>query len=173
MVNNDSNNPSDGGAGDQTPPPYSNESADAPPPYPGDSAPPLDDSPPPLSTGGGGTPGGTAGAGSPLSEADSKMWGMLAHLLGILAAFVAPLVIMLVFGPRSASVEKHAKEALNFQIIVTIAYVVSMFATLVPCVGLLVFPAVFIANLILCIIAGLEANKGNDYKYPFNHPFVK
>jgi uncharacterized Tic20 family protein len=35
------------------------------------------------------------------------------------------------------------------------------------------FAGVFIANLILCIIAGLEANKGNDYKYPFNYPFIK
>lgn len=97
---------------------------------------------------------------------------MLAHLLGIVGVFVAPLVVMLVFGPRSARVEKHAKEALNFQIIITIGLVVSMITSSF-CIGFLLLPVVIIANLIFCIVAGLEANKGNDYRYPFNYPFVK
>lgn len=97
---------------------------------------------------------------------------MLAHLLGIVGLFVAPLVIMLVFGPRSAFVERHAKEALNFQIIMTIAVTVSFLLTSM-CIGFPMLMLAGITNLILCIIAGLEANKGKDYRYPFNYPFVK
>lgn len=100
------------------------------------------------------------------------MWAMLAHLLGIVVSFIAPLVVMLVFGPRNAFVERHAKEALNFQIIVAIAFVVSMVLSCAG-IGVLMFAAVTIANLVLSIMAGLEANKGAEYKYPFNYSFVK
>lgn len=178
VVENDSNKPNEDGASDpQSPPPYPSDAT--PPPYPGEPGPSPVDSSPSAPTGGstnsgngGGFSGGASGAGVPLSDGDSKMWAMLAHLLGIVGAFVAPLVIMLVFSPRSAFVEKHAKEALNFQIIVTIAFLVSMVLS-GACIGFFMFIGVFIANLVLCIIAGLEANKGNDYKYPFNYAFVK
>jgi uncharacterized Tic20 family protein len=143
-----------------------NESNDNPPPEPQSPAPDPGDSPPPT------PPAPIGGAGAPLSEADSRLWAMLAHLLGIVGLFVAPLVVMLMFGPRSAFVEKHAKEALNFQIIITIAVAVSMLLT-GACIGVPLLFAVEVTNLIFCIIAGLEANKGNDYRYPFNYPFVK
>jgi uncharacterized Tic20 family protein len=100
------------------------------------------------------------------------MWGMLAHLLSIVASFVAPLVVLLVFGPRNAFVEKHAKEALNFQIIVAIAFIASMVLSCAG-IGFFLIPIVTIASLVFSIIAGLEANKGNEYKYPFNYAFVK
>src|ERR687894_727038 len=50
-----------------------------------------------------------------------RLWGMLAHLLSFVAAylflgFVAPLIIMLVFGPRSAFVRANAVESLNFNL---------------------------------------------------------
>ena len=46
---------------------------------------------------------------------------MLAHLLSFVAAylflgFVAPLIVLLVFGPRSAYVRAHAVESLNFNL---------------------------------------------------------
>ncbi|AXA85504.1 DUF4870 domain-containing protein [Lysobacter oculi] len=93
---------------------------------------------------------------------------MLAHLLGILTAFIGPLVIWLINKdkPEKAFVNDQAKEALNFQITVTIAYIVAS-ALSVILIGLLLIPVIMIANLVLCILAGLKANEGVAYRYPF------
>ena len=59
-----------------------------------------------------------------MSESDERLWAMLAHLGGIVLGFVAPLVVWLVYRERSAFLDDQGKEALNFQIAVTIGYVV-------------------------------------------------
>ena len=53
------------------------------------------------------------------------MWAMLGHLGGIIIGFLSGLIVMLVFGKRSAFVNDQAKEALNFQITLLIGYVIS------------------------------------------------
>jgi uncharacterized Tic20 family protein len=120
------------------------------------------------------TPGVTVSStpGPPLSDADSKLWAMLAHLLAIVGSFVAPLVIWLVFKDRSSFVDEHGKEALNFQIAVTIAGLASLVLTVV-CIGYFLGLAVAIADIVFCILAGLEAQKGNAYKYPVTLRLIK
>ena len=76
---------------------------------------------PPLPPGGGGPPAGGPPGQPPLSADQERLWGMLAHLLSFVAAyialgFVAPLVVLLVFGPRSAYVRAQAVESLNFNL---------------------------------------------------------
>ncbi|WP_237049549.1 DUF4870 domain-containing protein [Solilutibacter oculi] len=101
-------------------------------------------------------------------SSDDRTMAMLAHLLGILTAFIGPLVIWLINKdkPEKAFVNDQAKEALNFQITVTIAYIVAS-ALSVILIGLLLIPVIMIANLVLCILAGLKANEGVAYRYPF------
>ena len=101
-------------------------------------------------------------------SSDDRTRAMLAHLLGILTAFIGPLVIWLINKdkPEKAFVNDQAKEALNFQITVTIAYIVAS-ALSVILIGLLLIPVIMIANLVLCILAGLKANEGVAYRYPF------
>ena len=101
-------------------------------------------------------------------SSDDRTMAMLAHLLGILTAFIGPLVIWLINKdkPEKAFVNDQAKEALNFQITVTIAYIVAS-ALSVILLGLLLIPVIMIANLVLCILAGLKANEGVAYRYPF------
>ena len=72
---------------------------------------------------------GTAPTGAPLSDSDQRMWATIAHIGPVIASFVAPLVISLVFKGRGQFVEEQAKEALNFQITVAIA------APWPPCAG--------------------------------------
>ena len=88
-------------------------------------------------------------------SSDDRTMAMLAHLLGILTAFIGPLVIWLINKdkPEKAFVNDQAKEALNFQITVTIAYIVAS-ALSVILIGLLLIPVIMIANLVLCILAG-------------------
>jgi uncharacterized Tic20 family protein len=108
----------------------------------------------------------------PLTESDQRMWSMLAHLGGIILGFIAPLIVMLVQGEKSPFVRRHSVEALNFQITLIIGYVVSAILFLVI-IGFLLFFVVWIVGIVLSIIAGLAANKGEEYRYPINIRLVK
>ncbi len=103
---------------------------------------------------------------------DETMWSMLSHLGGIILGFIAPLIVMLVKGNESPYIRYHSVEALNFQITIAIGWVVAFVLTFVV-IGFLLYPVLLIANLIFCIMAGLAANKGETYKYPFALRLVK
>lgn len=90
---------------------------------------------------------------------------MLAHLGGIIAGFIPALVIYLIKKDTSPYVRKQAAEALNFQITVAIASFVSGILMIVL-IGFILFPVVWILNIVLCIMAGLAANRGEIYEYP-------
>lgn len=99
---------------------------------------------------------------------DDRNLAMLTHLSGILFWFVVPLVMWLVHKdkPERAYLTDHAKEALNFQITVTIGYVVSSVLTVIL-IGFLMWFAVWLACVVLSIIAALKAKDGVAYRYPF------
>lgn len=105
---------------------------------------------------------------------DDKTMAMIGHLSGILVGFIGPLVIWLINKDKADKgwLVGQAKEALNFQITVVIAYIIGMILTMVL-IGVLVVFGVMIANLILCIMAGLKANEGADYRYPFALRLIK
>jgi len=108
----------------------------------------------------------------PLSDADARLWAMLGQLSGILLSFIGPLIIMLVFGPRSAFVKKESTEALNFQITVMIGYLIGFVLTFIL-IGIFVMLAVAIASLVFMIMAAVKNNQGVEYRYPINIRFVK
>jgi hypothetical protein len=103
---------------------------------------------------------------------DERMWGLIAHLSGLIASllgglsFLGPLIVWLIKKDQSPFVGDQAKEALNFQIAVFIALLVSGVLTL-ACVGFILLPVVIIGSLIYSIIGALEANKGVYYRYPY------
>ncbi|MCU0876340.1 MAG: DUF4870 domain-containing protein [Pirellulaceae bacterium] len=105
--------------------------------------------------------------------ADERQWALLAHLSGLIASFLGgmsflgPLIVWLIKKDQSAFVADQAKEALNFQIAVTIALVVSFAIGAATCVGFLLIPVVGIGSLVFAIIAAMEANKGVVYRYPY------
>jgi uncharacterized protein len=146
----------------QTPPPFQ-PSSPVPPPPP--SAP------------------ATPAPGSPESQA--RTWNMLCHL-SALAGFIipfgsilGPLLVWQIKKTEIPSVTAHGKAALNFQITVAIALVVSIVLGLLLssiCIGAVFFilaPAIGLAGLIFAIIAGLKANDGKDYQYPYSFNLVK
>jgi uncharacterized Tic20 family protein len=97
---------------------------------------------------------------------DDRNFAMLAHLLGIFTGFLGSLIIWLVKKDESPFVAQEAKEALNFQITMVIggliAYVLSFIL-----IGLLLFPVLYILNIIFCILGAVAASKGQGYRYPF------
>jgi uncharacterized Tic20 family protein len=92
---------------------------------------------------------------------------------------LGPLIVWQIKKNEFPSVDIHGKAALNFQITVTIAVFVGAFATAILTfvgIGFLLFPLVMLlglVGLILAIIAGIKANNGEDYKYPWSLDLVK
>ncbi len=107
-----------------------------------------------------------------------RNWGMFCHLsslAGYLIPFghiIAPLVIWLIKRDESAFVDINGKEALNFQISITIYVLVSLVLTLLL-VGIALLLAIGIADLVLIIIAGIKASKGEAYRYPLTIRFIQ
>ena len=106
-----------------------------------------------------------------------RLWAMLAHLLSFVAAyqflgFVAPLIVLLVFGPRSAYVRANAVESLNFNLS-WLLYAVVAGILLIIGIGLLILIALGIAYLVLVVIASVRANNGEFFRYPLTIRFVR
>jgi hypothetical protein len=144
------------------------EQGATPPPPAGAVPPPAYQAPPP---GHQAPPPGYAAA-APMSDTDQRLWAMLSHLGGILFGIIPSLVIWLVYKDKSRFVEEQAKEALNFQITILIGMVVSGVLTLIL-IGFVLMAVIGIADLVFCIIAGLAANKGEAYRYPFALRLIK
>lgn len=136
--------------------------------------PPPDSPTPPQTPGYGQTPPvyGQPAYAAPLNPSDERLWATLAHVGGIVLGFIAPLIIWLVFRERSGFVNDQAKEALNFQIVVAIAYVVGSIL-LVVLIGGLIMALAWLAAVIFGIMGAVAANKGELYRYPFNWRIIK
>jgi uncharacterized Tic20 family protein len=140
---------------------------DQPPPFQGDPSPDYSAAPPPP------PPAYAAPVGEqPLSQSDERLWAMLAHLSEFVLAIIAPLLIMVLLGKRSAFVDDQAKEALNFHITVLIASIVAGFSLLIF-IGIILLPIVIIGALVLAIIAAIKSYNGELYRYPVNIRFIK
>ncbi|WP_305804703.1 DUF4870 domain-containing protein [Stenotrophomonas sp. YIM B06876] len=108
------------------------------------------------------------------SGADDNTLAMLVHLSGIVLGFIVPLIVWLVNkdNPQKAYLTDQSKEALNFQITLLMAYVVGTILTVIL-IGFLINFAAWIACIVFSIIAGLAANKGEAYRYPFAIRLIK
>jgi uncharacterized Tic20 family protein len=101
------------------------------------------------------------------TSADDRNLAMLTHLSGILFSVIVPLIIWLVNKdkPEKHFLVEESKEALNFQITVLIAWVVAGVLSVIA-IGLLLMPIIWLANVILCILAAVQVSKGQGYRYP-------
>jgi uncharacterized Tic20 family protein len=122
----------------------------------------------------------------PMLESEARTWAMLAHIIAAAAsvlsagtiAFIAPLVIWLIYKDRSALVGFHGKQNLNLQItsfVIGLGAVVLGVVTLgigflitLPLWGLYVLYA-----LIISIVAGVKAYNGEYYAIPLSISFIK
>lgn len=92
-------------------------------------------------------------------------WALFCHLSGIMFGLLGPLIIWLIQREKMPFVDDQGKEALNFQITVLIASLVSA-ALLCVFIGFILLPAVIIGNIVFCIMGAIAANKGEAYRYP-------
>tara|TARA_R110001606_G_scaffold29784_2_gene92714 strand:+ start:861 stop:1184 length:324 start_codon:yes stop_codon:yes gene_type:complete len=107
-----------------------------------------------------------------MSPSDEKLWATLIHVGGILFGFIPALVGYLVLKDRGPFVQAHTRTALNFQITMAIAYVISLFLMLIL-IGYLTIIAVGILVLVFSIMGAVAANNGQAFKYPLTIEFIK
>jgi uncharacterized Tic20 family protein len=107
----------------------------------------------------------------PVSK-DAINMALLCHILAIFTGFLGPLIIWLIKKDEAPFVDRHGKEALNFQLTVLIAWVASGVLAF-ACIGFVLLPVVGIVDLIFCILAAIKASRGEEYRYPVSIRFVK
>jgi uncharacterized Tic20 family protein len=92
---------------------------------------------------------------------------------------VGPLIIWLLKRADSSAIDEHGKESLNFQIsmlIYTAALAVAAFILMFVLIGFLLMPllaVLYVADIVVVIIASLKASEGQLYRYPFTLRLIK
>ena len=116
---------------------------------------------------------------------EQKTWGMVAHLsalVGLIIPFgniLGPLVVWLIKKDTMPFVDDQGKEALNFNITLAIVLAGLMIVgtvLLVIVIGFLFYllaGVIGLAGLVFMVIAGIKANEGVAYRYPFIFRLVK
>ena len=97
---------------------------------------------------------------------------MLAHLLGIFSGFIGPLVLWLVKREQASFVGEQAREALNFQITMALAFFASVILAILI-IGALLIPLLLMVNFIFSLLGATAASQGKRYRYPLSLRLVK
>jgi uncharacterized Tic20 family protein len=120
-------------------------------------------------------PSGARPGYGPRGPSDDQMWSLLAYLLAVIAAVIAPLVIYLVKRDESGYVRYHAAQALNLGLTGLIygfggVIIGAVLAIVTLGLALLVVIPIFfaygIAHLVYLILAAIAANRGELYQIP-------
>ena len=112
-----------------------------------------------------------SGAATGADKTD-RNWAVAAHLSGLslylgipFGNILGPLVVWLIKKDESPYAEQQAKEALNFQISLTIYGIVAALLAFVF-IGFLLIPVLFVLQIVLTIVATVRVSEGKAYEYP-------
>ncbi|MFI6574794.1 DUF4870 domain-containing protein [Nocardiopsis sp. NPDC050513] len=103
---------------------------------------------------------------------DDRQMAFFAHVGGGILGWIVPLIIYVIKKDDSPFVRQQAAAALNFQLVMLIAYVVSGLLMIVL-IGYLIWIAALIFSIVMGVRAGQAANQGQPFTYPFNVTWVK
>ncbi|EPJ77131.1 MULTISPECIES: DUF4870 domain-containing protein [Pseudomonas] len=114
----------------------------------------------------------------PKPSPEIRQWAMFCHFasfFGLIFPFgnlLGPLIIWQIKKEADPFIDAQGKEALNFQITVSIAAMICMLLMVVV-IGFPLLILVGVGALVLTIIGGLKANDGLAYRYPFTWRLIK
>jgi len=115
---------------------------------------------------------------TPSTNRDQNTWAMLCHLSALLGFVIplgnilGPLVLWLIKKEEYPLVNDQGKEALNFQISMTLYYIVAAILILIL-IGIILLIGLAIFSLVVTIMAMIKANEGVAYRYPMCIRFIK
>ena len=107
------------------------------------------------------------------SSPDERNWAVLSHILALLAALfvigqvLVPLGIWLWKKDESPFIGEHARESLNFQLSMTIYFVVAYLLAYVL-IGVLLLALLAGVELVCVLLAAVYARRGELFRYPFS-----
>jgi uncharacterized Tic20 family protein len=114
-----------------------------------------------------------------VTSRDERLWATLCHLSALAGLVVplagnvvGPLVVWLIKREDSPLIDDQGKEALNFQISMTL-YMIAAGILVLVVVGIFLLFALAVMDLIFIIIASIRANYGERYRYPLTIRLVK
>ena len=115
----------------------------------------------------------------PTPSREARQWAMLCHyaafcwlLAPMIGNVIGPLVLWQLKRELDPFIDEQGKEALNFQITVSITLIVCGLLAWIL-IGFPLMVLVSLAALVLTIIAGIKANEGRPYRYPLSWRLVK
>ena len=113
------------------------------------------------------------------SSRDVRTWNVLCHATALAGFFVpwaghilGPLIVWLAKRNDSPEIDEYGKESLNFQISMLIYNVIAGVLCLVL-IGFIILAILHILNLVLVIIASIQASEGKFYRYPMTIRLIK
>jgi len=113
------------------------------------------------------------------ASSNVRTWTVLCHASALAGFFVpwaghilGPLIVWLVKRGDSAEIDEHGRESLNFQISMLIYNLIAGILCLVL-IGFVILGILHILNLVLVIVASIQASEGKLYRYPITIRLIK
>lgn len=112
-------------------------------------------------------------------RSEDKKWGMVIHLAALsgllfpLGLVLGPALVWFLKRNDSNYLDVQGKRAINFQLTVLIAtLVLTVFSALIK--ALIIFALLLgVAGIIFAVVAGVQASKHADYKYPYSLRIIR
>ena len=112
------------------------------------------------------------------ADREARRWATICHLSALVGLLgngigflLAPLIVWLIKRNDHPFLDEQGKEAVNFQITMLLAAVVSGLLMLVF-IGFLLLPIVLVLMIVFPIVAALRASEGQHYRYPLTIRFL-
>ena len=121
----------------------------------------MSDSPPPEDAAPSPEPAATSDGEGP--SKDERNLAVLAHMLGIPVPILGALLIWMLKKETSPYLDHQGKEALNFQLTVWPALIITGF---IPLLGCVTVPVLLVLDIVFCILAAVACSRGERYRYP-------
>jgi uncharacterized Tic20 family protein len=110
---------------------------------------------------------------------EARTWTVLCHASALIGLFLPavghilpPLIVWLIKRGEFPEVDEHGKESLNFQISMLIYNLIGAILCLVL-IGFVILGILYLLNLILVIVASVQASDGKLYRYPLTIRLIK
>jgi len=112
-------------------------------------------------------------------SAEGRKWATICHLSALVGLLgngigflLGPLIVWLWKRDTDPYIEEQGREAVNFQITMFIAALISGVLSIIV-IGFFLLGIVALLMIIFPIMAGIKADKGEHYRYPLTIRFLK
>ena len=98
------------------------------------------------------------------AQSNAALLAVVVHLSGLLTLFVGPLLVYLLRDSRTDFVARAAREALNFQLTLLLAWIITLISMFFI-VGFFVLPFLGLISVAMPVWAAAMTSRGESYRY--------